>query len=141
MRFLVLAFALFPLFLSAQNPFRPSSNCDPYYDSVIHRSYYKYTDEAPVYTGGPDSLYKTLAKQIRYPHNRYSGFEGTVWISFIVETNGRISNLRLVKKAPVAYYNEEALRAAAHLQSWIPGKCNGVPVPTLQYLPVRFVSQ
>lgn len=141
MRLLVFLIAFFPGFLSGQNLLNTNSDCEPFYDSSIHRSYYKYTEEAPSYIGGVDSLNKTLRKHIRFPQMERHPFEGTVWVSFIVETDGSISNIRLLKKTSVPYYNEEALRVTAYLKSWNPGKCNGRAVPVLQYLPVRFVMQ
>ena len=141
MRLLILWLAFFPVLLPGQNMLNTNSDCELFYDSSIHRSYYKYAEEAPSYIGGADSLNKTLRKHIRLPQIDRHQFEGTVWVSFIVETDGSISNIRLLKKVAVPYYNEEALRATAFLKSWNPGKCNGLAVPVLQYLPVRFGMQ
>ena len=141
MRWLIIVLSFFPFLLSAQTENKINTDCEPFFDTVIHRSYYKYVSEEPTYIGGVDSLYKTLNRHIRFPEKERCDFEGTVWVSFIVEPNGTISNIRLLKKVSLTYFNEEALRAASHLTSWNPGKCNGVPVPTLQYLPVRFRLQ
>lgn len=117
-----------------------SGSCEQVYDSTLNRSYYKYVDEQPSYKGGTDSLLRTLREHIRYPQiDRDTYFNGTIWISFIVEANGTISNIRLLKKSTVPYYNEEAVRVAGYLTAWNPGKCNGQAVATQQYLPVRFM--
>lgn len=141
MRWLFFLLSFFPLFVLAQTENKINAGCEPFFDSAIQRSYYKYVSEEPAYPGGVDSLYKTLNRHIRFPERERCDFEGTVWVSFIVEPDGSISNIRLLKKVSLAYFNEEALRAASHLTNWIPGKCNGIAVPTLQYLPVRFRLQ
>ena len=131
---------LIPAFSNAQSVSAAGNSCEPVYDSTLCRTYYKYVDEPPSYIGGTDSMLKTLQRHIRYPQiERDQYYSGTVWLSFIVEPNGSISNIRLLKKSNNAYYNAEALRVAAYLTAWNPGKCNGVAVPVLQYLPVRFM--
>lgn len=132
---------LVPAFSNAQSVSAAGNSCETVYDSSLCRTYYKFVDEPPTYIGGTEAMLKTLQQHIRYRAvDRDTYFSGTVWLSFIVEPNGTISNIRLLKKSNDPYYNAEALRVAAYLTSWNPGKCNGVAVTVLQYLPVKFLA-
>jgi len=127
---------------AAENgPGMTAPSCELRYDSTIKRAYYIYVDEPASYRGGMDSLAKTIQKNIRYPQIDRCQESGTVWISFIIEPDGTISNKKIVKPAAIPGFNAEALRVIDSVKDWIPGKCQGEAVPVLYYFPVRFVMQ
>ncbi|MPM01276.1 hypothetical protein SDC9_47515 [bioreactor metagenome] len=112
-----------------------SESCKPYsvvsQDSII----YLLTDSMPEFVGGTDSLFSFFNKNINL-----SGEEecyGTVFISFIVQSDGNISSAEVLKGI-CEKYDSEALRLILTMPAWIPGSCNGKKVPVRLVLPVRF---
>jgi TonB family protein len=112
--------------------------CNSFYDSTLKRSYCLNPEIPAEYKGGHDSLRAQLNKLIRYPQKENAEFQGTVWLSFIVETDGSISHVQLLKQVNHPYYNSEALRVVNQLCHWQTATCDGNKVPSLYYLPVRF---
>lgn len=92
----------------------------------------------PIYDGGENALNKFLADNIIYPANaKQNNVEGTVVVQFVVETDGSISNITLLKDIGDGC-GDEALRVVRKMPKWIPGKQNGVAVRVQYQLPVRF---
>jgi len=90
-------------------------------------------------------LLSVVTKNIRYPEEaRQGNMEGTVVASFIVETNGRISDIRILKDIGGGC-GAEAVRVLGALDSaglrWIPAQRAGKPVRMRQALPIRFRLQ
>ena len=83
-----------------------------------------------------------ISKRIRYPAiASENGISGTAVIRFVVERDGTLSNIELVRD-PEAGLGKEALRVVELLATegpkWAPGKQNGRPVRVQFNLPVRF---
>ncbi|MCX6282275.1 MAG: TonB family protein [Bacteroidetes bacterium] len=95
--------------------------------------------EMPSFTGGEAELYSFLSKSLKYPYDaRDLGVQGKVYVEFIVERDGSISNVR-IKRGIGAGCDEEAARVVSLMPKWNPGKQNGQPVRVLFVLPIRFV--
>lgn len=92
-------------------------------------------DERPQFPGGNDSLRKYIRNSFRFP----SGAEvtGTVWISIIVEEDGSISEVQLLKGL-IPSYDEEALRMVRSMPRWIPASFSGKPIQCSAIIPVKF---
>jgi periplasmic protein TonB len=87
-------------------------------------------------------LMEFIYSNIQYPAiARENNVEGTVVIQFVVDTNGRISEAKVVRDIG-AQCGEEALRIVNLMndmpEKWTPGKQRGRPVRVLFMLPVRF---
>jgi protein TonB len=65
---------------------------------------------------------------------------GTVFVSFIVNANGSVSDAQVLKGIGNGC-NEEALRVVQRMPNWLPGKQSGQPVAVRYSLPIRFVPQ
>jgi protein TonB len=79
-----------------------------------------------------------LASHIAYPEMaKASNVQGKVVIEFVVNENGSISNLRLVKGIGSGC-DEEAMNVIRNMPQWIPGKQNGTPVKIYLMLPITF---
>lgn len=79
-----------------------------------------------------------IYNNIRYPAQaREAGIEGTVVISFIVETDGSITEPKTARDIGGGC-GDEALRVVNLMPRWIPGKQQGQPVRTQFNLPVRY---
>jgi protein TonB len=94
--------------------------------------------EQPKYPGGFEGLAKYLGAELKYPQSaRKQGIEGTVFVSFVVETDGSVSHVEVVK----GISNEcdaEAARVVQKSGPWIPGRLNGDPERVRFVLPIKF---
>lgn len=96
-------------------------------------------ESMPKFPGGERGLLKYLADNIRYPEMaRESGIQGRVFVSFIVETDGSISDIRVLRGIGGGC-DEEAIRVVEYMPEWIPGKQRNKPVRVQFNLPIRFV--
>ncbi|MBM3401449.1 MAG: energy transducer TonB [Bacteroidetes bacterium] len=94
---------------------------------------------APEFQGGQAALGKYLASRLRYPITaRQAKIQGKVYISFIVEKNGSLSDFKVVRGIGGGC-DEEAIRVLRTSPSWRPGMAGGKTVRTSYVLPVNFV--
>lgn len=92
----------------------------------------------PSFVGGLNEMYKFLGKTLKYPSAaQRSNIEGRVFMSFIVERDGSITDV-LVAKGIGFGCDEEATRAVKQMPKWIPGKQNGRNVRVKYTIPVTF---
>ena len=95
-------------------------------------------DKMPEYPGGMAAMKKFLANNIEYPSRaRHMGVEGQVLVSFVVNQNGDISGIQVLK-SPGKDIEEEAIRVLKSMPKWTPGMNNGVPVNVRFTLPITF---
>lgn len=98
---------------------------------------FEVVEEQPTPEGGMDAFYKFISKELRYPAqaNRM-GVEGRVFVQFIVDENGNVSEVKAVKGIG-AGADEEAVRVIK-LTKWNPGKQRGRAVKVRMIMPVLF---
>lgn len=95
-------------------------------------------EEMPEYPGGINKLMEYLSKNIEYPKAaRESGIQGRVFVSFIVEKDGSISNVKVIRSIGGGC-DEEAVRVVKAMPKWKPGKQRGKAVRVSYMLPVVF---
>lgn len=93
----------------------------------------------PTYRGGEENLYFFLNSNINYPvFARENNISGTVVVNFIIEKDGSITNVSVLKDIGGGC-GEEAMRVVKAMPKWNPGKENGVTVRTSFNLPIKFV--
>lgn len=93
---------------------------------------------APVYIGGQTAMIQFLSKNLQYPAEAMGkNVQGTVYVSFIVEKDGSISNV-VLKRDIGSGCGEEAVRVVKMMPKWTPGKQKGKAVRTQFILPVSF---
>ena len=98
-------------------------------------------EQMPQYPGGPAALMQFLAQNIRYPEEAYkAGVQGRVIVSFVVETDGSISEAKAVKSVS-SELDAEALRVINCMPNWNPGRQNGEVVRVKYVVPVTFRLQ
>ena len=95
-------------------------------------------EQKPMFPGGDAQMYKWLSDNINYPAAASEeGVQGKVTVQFIVEKDGRISNVHVVRGKHPAL-DAEAQRVVAKMPKWTPGRNNGQPVRVTYNLPVTF---
>lgn len=98
---------------------------------------YEVADKSPEYYKGEDALAAFILDNIEYPNvAKNQNVEGTVQLSFIVETNGFVSNIKAIKQVN-AGCTEEAIRVA-QLLKWKPAEKNGKYVRYKVTFPITF---
>ena len=92
----------------------------------------------PQFPGGQIAMLQYLMKNIKYPEQAMKkGIQGRVVVSFIVEKDGRVSNVRLLRSVESSL-DKEAVRVVKSMPKWSPGKQNGKPVRVRFNVPVMF---
>ncbi len=82
-----------------------------------------------------------ISEHIRYPNlARQNGIEGLVVVSFVVETDGSVSTIKVLRDIG-GDCGEEAKRIVSRMPKWSPGRHNGKAVRVQFNLPVRFKLQ
>jgi protein TonB len=95
--------------------------------------------EMPSFPGGLASMITFIKSHLRYPREaRESNITGTVYLNFVVETDGSITEM-VVARPIGGGCEEEAIRVLSSMPKWIPGKQNGRAVRVRLTLPVKFV--
>lgn len=92
----------------------------------------------PSYAGGEEALYGFLNANIKYPTiARENNISGTVVVNFVVEKDGSITNVKVLKDIGGGC-GEEAVRVVKSMPKWNVGKQNGEPVRVAFNLPIKF---
>ena len=91
-------------------------------------------EQMPSFPGGPQALLDYLSEHINYPEGyEETCVQGRVVITFVVEKDGSLSDITVVKSLEKAF-DEEAVRAVKSMPNWIPG----TPVRVKYTVPVTF---
>jgi protein TonB len=102
---------------------------------------FTYVEEMPTFPGGDDALYSFISKQIQYPEiAKRAGVEGKVYIQFVVRTDGKVSDVTVVKGIG-AGCDEEAMKVVKSMPNWKPGRQNGHPVNVRISVPIVYKLQ
>jgi protein TonB len=95
----------------------------------------------PEFPGGQAALMKWLSNNIRYPQIALdNGISGRVVVKFVVEKDGSVGNVQVVKGVDKDL-DKEAMRVVRAMPKWQPGKNNGQAVRCYYNLPVTFKIQ
>lgn len=95
-------------------------------------------EQMPEPENGMAALYQWIGKNIKYPSAaRRMGVEGTVYVGFVVDQDGKITDVKAVKGIS-AECDKEAERVIKMMAPWKAGKQNGKAVRVKYVLPVKF---
>ncbi len=95
-------------------------------------------EQQPEFPGGEAALMAYIKKNLKYPASASeNGIQGRVTLSFVVEKDGSISNIE-VMRSPAEELSQEAIRVVKMMPRWKPGKQRGKPVRTEYVLPITF---
>lgn len=94
--------------------------------------------KGPEFPGGIPAFRNFLAKTIKYPDEARAIFiEGIVYLSFIIDRDGSLINIHILRGAGSAI-NEEATRVMRSCPKWIPASLNGIPLRIAGTVPINF---
>jgi TonB family protein len=97
-----------------------------------------HVDKEPEFPGGQAAFNKFVADNLKYPTiASENGVEGTVVLNFVVEEDGRITNIEIRRDIGNGC-GTEAMRLVRAMPKWVPGQHNGRPVRVMYTLPVLF---
>ncbi|MEQ9377147.1 MAG: M56 family metallopeptidase [Imperialibacter sp.] len=95
-------------------------------------------EEMPTPPGGMSAFYAYVARTLKYPRQaRQMGVEGKVFIQFVVDTDGSVTEVQAIKGIG-AGCDMEAASVIAQSPKWIAGKQRGKAVKTKMILPITF---
>jgi protein TonB len=98
-------------------------------------------ESMPEFEGGIAAFYKFVGENLKYPAQaRRLGIEGRVYVNFVVDRDGSLSQL-VIARGIGAGCDEEVLRILEMSPKWIPGKQRGNPVRVRMMLPITFRLQ
>ena len=98
-------------------------------------------EEMPSFPGGQGALMQYLASNIKYPVvAQENGVQGRVIVSFVVERDGSISDVKVARSVDPSL-DREAQRVVKSMPRWSPGKQNGSTVRVKYTVPVVFRLQ
>ena len=99
---------------------------------------YDCVEQMPSFPGGTQKLKEFIEENLRYPKElEETCVQGRVIVRFIVERNGKLSNVKVVKSVHPAL-DKEAIRIVKLMPRWIPGRQNGITVRVKFYIPIIF---
>lgn len=95
-------------------------------------------EQIPEFMGGQVELYKWLAKNIKYPlEAKNNKIEGRVYVRFVIEADGEIGEVKVMKGIGFGC-DEEAARVLKAMPKWKPAMQNGYPVAIYYNMPIVF---
>ncbi len=95
-------------------------------------------ENAPQFPGGMEAWNQFLGENLKYPQQaREMGVEGTVFLVFEIDRQGKIKNPEILRGIGGGC-DEEALRVIQQSPDWLPGLQNGKKVNVRMRLPIRF---
>lgn len=98
-------------------------------------------EQMPSFPGGPSALMEWLSNNVKYPVvAQENGVQGRVIVSFVVERDGSITDVKVVRGVDPSL-DKEASRVVRAMPRWIPGKQNGSAVRVKYNVPVAFRLQ
>ncbi|MEI6061226.1 MAG: TonB family protein [Bacteroidota bacterium] len=99
---------------------------------------YTLIEKMPQFVGGDDARNRFLSENLKYTEDALNkGIEGTVYVAFVVEKDGSVSNVKILRGIDKGLDNE-VLRITRLLPRWIPGTQDGKPKRVLFNMPVYF---
>lgn len=108
-------------------------------EEVVEAEIFTIVEENPDFPGGEEARMKYLQENIKYPQMaRESGIQGTVYATFVVEPDGRITNVGILRGIGGGC-DEEAIRVIRNMPRWKPGKQRSKAVRVQFNMPIRFV--
>lgn len=129
-----------PVFVMSQAAIPVAAGMEPQ-DPVskpTEKKVFTKVENPPQYPGGDDARIKFIMANIKYPEEaRKLGIQGTVPVTFVVQANGTITDVKVIRNVGGGC-DEEAVRIVKMMPNWIPGMDKGKNVAVQFNLPFKF---
>ncbi len=110
-------------------------------EEIVEAEIFKVVEEMPEFPGGPAKMMEFIQTNIKYPMMaRESDIQGRVFVNFVVEPDGSITNVTVMRGIGGGC-DEEALRVVQSMPKWKPGKQRGSAVRVNYTVPIIFKLQ
>lgn len=95
-------------------------------------------ENQPVFPGGEKALVEFISRNLKYPvESEKKGVQGTVFANFVIETDGSVSNVKILRGLNQEC-DAEVIRVISMMPKWTPGTQKGKPVRVSFNIPVKF---
>jgi len=95
-------------------------------------------EDKPEFPGGQKALLDYIAKNVIYPEKaKENGVKGRVFVQFVIEKDGTVSNVKVASKVD-PYLDKEAVRVVKSMPTWKPGKYKGKLISVQYLVPITF---
>ncbi len=99
-------------------------------------------EKMPEFPGGQQALFKYLSENVKYPViAQENGIQGRVICQFVVNKDGKIVDVEVVRSGGDPSLDKEAVRVIKSMPNWKPGQQRGKPVRVKYTVPVNFRLQ
>ena len=110
-------------------------------EEIVEAEIFKIVEEMPEFPGGAAKMMEYVQKNIKYPMMaRESDIQGRVFVNFVVEPDGSITNVTVMRGIGGGC-DEEAVRVVQSFPTWKPGKQRGSAVRVNYTIPIIFKLQ
>jgi TonB family protein len=100
---------------------------------------YMVVEKMPEFPGGQQAMSQFLSESVVYPQDAYAnGIQGRVICQFVVEKDGRVSDVQVVRSSGDSSLDKEALRVIKSMPNWTPGMLRDNPVRVKYTIPINF---
>jgi TonB family protein len=90
------------------------------------------------FPGGSKEMIKFIVKNMEYPYTAHEkGIEGTVYVGFCIEADGKITDIKILKGLEGGF-NEEVIRLIKLMPNWKAATLDGKPVRIQYSMPIKF---
>ena len=96
---------------------------------------YEFTDNSPEFPVGAVELRNWIAKTFEVPSDLDDAEQGKIFVSFVVEKDGSVSNIRIIKGL-TDRLNVAAMKVVEKMPKWKPALNNGKLVRSKFTLPI-----
>jgi protein TonB len=111
-------------------------------DEPEEEQIFQVVEQPAEFPGGMQAMYKWLSDNIQYPRiSRDNNSQGRTILRFVVNSDGSIQGIEVIKSSGDMYLDKEAVRVVDEMPRWSPGKQAGKAVRCWFTLPVMFRLQ
>lgn len=105
---------------------------------IVEEEIHDFVDQDPLFPGGEAEMQRFIQKNVVYPElSRDMGEQGTVYVRFVVNTDGSIQDVEVVKGVSSGL-DKEAVRVVKQMPKWTPGEQAGKAVRVRFMVPIKF---
>lgn len=105
---------------------------------IVQDSVFTVVEVMPEFPGGANAMMKYVSENIHYPEiAKNKGIQGRVFVNFVVEKDGKVSDVKVLRGIGGGC-DEEAIRVVAAMPNWTPGTQRGEAVRVSFNLPIKF---